>query len=456
MMRVQIISRRPRRLGRGLALTAFALLASSTALGSGFATARFGAEHGYAATSDPTALYYNPAALTLGRDTQVMFDMTAALRNATYERSPEAGDVQDETTTGNYGTATLQNVMAAPSVFGAAHYENFSLALGMFAPFGGTSSYDQDSSFSDDPRFVGAVDGVARWHNIEGQLASIYFSGGGAAEFGPVSLGLALNAIYTTVETLRARTGTAQDDSVNEGRSLLKVDGWNWSVGVGALVEAIEEELWIGASYQSMPNLSQEQVLEGTLLNSFSSETETSLHQALPDIFRAALRIRPSEVVELRVFGDYTRWSVMKTQCVAPVGDPCGIAANGTPLPGVLGYFDRNWSDGFGARVGASYWTSPALELFAGGGYDSNVVPDSSLEPALMDGDDIALSLGARYDVTDGLRLAGSYTHMVFADRDNRDLSETQPGGTAAHNPDAGGLYTHWVGILNASVLGTF
>jgi long-chain fatty acid transport protein len=442
------------RLSSGLGVTALTLLLSSTALGSGFATARFGAEHGYAATSDPTALYYNPAALTLGRDTQVMLDVTAALRNATYERSPTEAAGTPEAT-GNFGTATLQNVMAAPSVFAAAHYENVSVALGLFAPFGGTSSYDEDSSFAGDPLFVGAVDGVSRWHNIEGRLATIYFSGGAAAEFGPVSLGLALNAIYSSVETLRARTGTGEDDSVNEGRSLLTVDGWNMSVGLGALVEAIENELWLGVSYQSMPDFSSEQVLDGTLLNSFSSESAASLHQSLPDIIRGAIRIKPNETVELRVFGDYTRWSVMETQCVAAVGNPCHADADGAPIAGVLAYFNRDWSDGFGARVGASYWTSPELELFAGGGYDSNVVPDSSLEPALMDGDDIALSLGARYDVNSGLRFAGSYTHMIFANRDNRETSETLPSG-AAHNPDAGGIYTHWVGILNASVLGTF
>ena len=452
-----MMRRNPSRcLARCLGVSALGLVVSSTALGSGFATARFGGEHGYAATSDPTALYYNPGALTLGTDTQVMFDMTAALRNATYQRTPESGEAPSDETTGNYGTANLQNVMAAPSVFGAAHYENVTVALGMFAPFGGTSSYDEDPNFAGDPLYVGAVDGVARWHNIEGQLASIYFSGGMAGEFGPVSLGLALNAIYTSVETLRARTGGGSDDAVNEGRSLLKVDGWNWSFGVGALVEAIEDELWIGVSYQSMPDMKAEQVLEGTLVNSFSSEQTTSLHQALPDIVRGAFRIKPSEVVEIRVFGDYTRWSVMRSQCVAAIGEPCGVDHDGAPVSGVLAYFDRGWTDGFGVRAGASYWTSPALELFAGAGYDSNAVPDSTLEPALMDGDDISLAIGARYEVSSSLRFGGSYTHMMFADRDNRDSSVTLPGGSAAANPDAGGIYTHWVGILNASVLGTF
>ena len=151
----------------------------------------------------------------------------------------------------------------------------------------------------------------------------------------------------------------------------------------------------------------------------------------------------------------------MQEQCVGEIGKPCEVTSNGTTAEGsgdVLAYFKRDWTDGFGVRVGASYWTSPELELFAGGGYDSNVVPDSSLEPGLMDGDDIALSLGARYDVSKGLRLAGSYTHMIFADRDNRGTSQVASfsSGTAASNPDASGVYTSWVGIFNASVLGTF
>ena len=46
-----------------LCATLGVLSVSSTASASGFATARFGGEHGHPTTDNPTALYYNPAGI---------------------------------------------------------------------------------------------------------------------------------------------------------------------------------------------------------------------------------------------------------------------------------------------------------------------------------------------------------------------------------------------------------
>ena len=59
-------------------------------------------------------------------------------------------------------------------------------------------------------------------------------------------------------------------------------------------------------------------------------------------------------------------------------------------------------------RLGASYWlveaeqsleddTLTALELFGGVGYDSNAVPDATLEPVLLGFHDVAVNAGAKF-----------------------------------------------------------
>ena len=53
--------------GRALAL-GLVLLGSPPALASGFSSAEFGGEHGNVVTTNPTALYFNPAGITLRRE----------------------------------------------------------------------------------------------------------------------------------------------------------------------------------------------------------------------------------------------------------------------------------------------------------------------------------------------------------------------------------------------------
>src|SRR6185503_6474083 len=99
-------------------------------------------------------------------------------------------------------------------------------------------------------------------------------------------------------------------------------------------------------------------------------------------------RWRTSPTVELRAFGDVTRWSNLEAQCLTkndqPYAEPCGVVpATGAPVvgSGTVTYVYRGWRDTFGARLGGSYWTSPDLELFAGLGFESSAVPDNSLDP---------------------------------------------------------------------------
>ena len=65
-------------LGAGAALLAIAW--SGSAHASGFASARFGGEHGHPTTDNATAIYYNPAGIALSKGTHIFVDATTALR----------------------------------------------------------------------------------------------------------------------------------------------------------------------------------------------------------------------------------------------------------------------------------------------------------------------------------------------------------------------------------------
>ena len=437
---------------------------ASPAAASGFAIAHFGGEHGSVVATDPTALFFNPGGIAFSPSSQLYVDGELAIRHLSWTHQPGTGDVPEPATGANYGTANALNVFGGPMVGGILKLGDFALGAAGYAPFGGSLHFDQNEAFAGS-MFPGAIDGVARWHAYEASTMSIYGTLGAAYKLGPVSLGMTGNLIFTTLDFKRAQNfggGAGINDVQSEGRSHLDVHGVNGSFAVGAMVEAIPEQLWFGASYQAQPGLG-EMRLDGTLtidpsytLMNDASNVAVTFRQALPDILRLGARFKPSEKVELRLVGDITRWGVMQTQCLSVRDKPCTVQADGGPAPGsgVIVNFRRYWRDTFGVKGGASYWFVPEFELFGGVGYESGAEPDSTLEPGLADANNVLASLGGRLRLADRWFIALSYTHLQFLDRDNTGKSQLANPGVQAitRRPDGGGVYKQWVGLVDANV----
>jgi long-subunit fatty acid transport protein len=184
-----------------------------------------------------------------------------------------------------------------------------------------------------------------------------------------------------------------------------------------------------------------------------------TLTQALPDVWRVGARFRPLPTVELRLHGDRTRWSVLDTQCVALAGHACAVYPDGgdaTSDGSTIQNVRRRWRDTTGVHGGASLWPVEALELFAGAGYETGAVPDSTLDPGLFDADNLELALGGRLQVARGLYLRLSYTHVLYAARENVGRSELAIAALPTRRADGGGHYTLWLGLIGASLEARF
>jgi long-chain fatty acid transport protein len=445
-----------------------ALLASSSASASGFSTARFGGEHGHPTTNNPTAIYYNPAGLAVdtpgesdeGFRFKLFVDGTFALRAASFNHTASPNDTPepDGAAGANTGEASLFNFAGAPMVGAAALIDDLAIGAGFYVPFGGASSWGKNDAFEGSTQFAGPVDGVQRWHTIDGNLRSMYLSLGAAYDImDRIAVGATFNLVMSQVQTVRARTVAGVDDVNLEGRSLIDVSGMNASFGVGAIGEVVEDKLWIGFSYQAPPGLG-EQRLNGTLTNNYSgniTEDPVDLLQTLPAVYRLGVRARPVPDVELRIFGDVTDWSTFERQCVVPEGGDCEIADDGSFIgEGEVPYLNlvRDWGTGFAIRAGGSYFLNDAVELYAGAGYDSNVVPDTTLEPALTDFHDVSASLGGRFQIADEFAFSATYTHIFYFSRDTNGESVLATLESPSKSPDAGGEYTQTIGVLNAYV----
>jgi long-chain fatty acid transport protein len=454
--------------------TAACIVAASAISGSprearaaGFAAARFGGEHGTVVTTNPTALYYNPAGIGFSQGTNIFADGTLALRSATWEHAVSPNDPVDPMGAEGQGSgkATLFNVFGGPMLGATTKLGNLAFGASLSVPFGGRASWDKNNQFANNTQFPLAVDGVQRWHGIEGALTFIYLTAGAAYRIGPLSIGASGNLVLSSVKSLQAKgfAFVGKPEPNNEGRADVDVSGTHGSFAVGAMLEAIPDRLWVGASYQAQPGLGP-QVLKGTLTNTYlgsSAPFPVKFNQALPDIIRLGARFRPNPTMELRVFGDFTRWSVMKTQCVVldQKDYQCAVNPDGSDASGngaVLQNLRRRWNDTVGIRAGISQWLKPTIELFGGLGFETAAVPDETLDPAIGDANNISAALGARFGILPSLFVAGSYTHIQYLSRDNTGKSELTQSVKPTARPDGGGKYSQFIGLFNANVQYTF
>lgn len=477
----------------------------STALASGFLTARFGGEHGHPTTDSPSAMYYNPAGLALGRGTRLNLDGTFAWIAAGYERT-EGSDIRilpdGQAGSGtpasavdrNAGKNSLLNFAAAPFLGVVSDFgiEGLGVGLGAYVPFGGASTWDQVSKFDGDPDYPGAVDGAQRWWSIEGTLRSLYATAAGAYKIPStrLSLGLSFNYIMSEIHTVRARNGSGGDElvsvnadgdlTVQEGRSLIDVKNKSVSVGAGLIYEPIDD-LWLGLSYQSQPGFGEmkyEGDLKTVLGTGASSTTDIFLYQQLPDVMRFGARYRPSPKHEVRFSAEYARWSVFERQCLVNANPPaagqttdCDLSSDGAQTASTKGAvsvnIERDWEDAMAFRAGYSHFLSDDLELMGSLGYDGNAVPDATLDPAIPDFHDVAVGVGARYELLeDKLALAGTYTQFFYVPReidqrprntDANGVSNSDPlFDPPSAQPDAAGKYTRSIGAFNLNVQYTF
>jgi long-chain fatty acid transport protein len=467
-------------------LLAVSILAPGSSRAGGFNVARYAGEHGHVATDHPVSIYFNPAGMALGTGWRIYAEGLFALRTVDYERPPgaidnvlEPGDVgagtPDDALDTNSGTAKLNNFVVSPFLGAVTDLgiPNLGVGLAFYVPFGGQAKWDQNDDFVDNEQFPGAEDGVQRWHTIEGELRSLYLSAGGAYRLpGPrLSFGASVNFIRSNILTVRARTASGTDDIVNgdgdlvEGRSLIDVNGISVSAGVGVIWEPMER-LWIGASYQSQPGFGNS-TQSGTLTNKLGltpvEATDIRLEQELPDVSRLGVRYQPTNQVELRLSGDYQRWSVFENQCLLDGEIPksmnnCALDDNGAVLPeaeGVVVNIPRRWKDTFGVRAGGSFWVTPEIELNAGANFDSSAVPDETIDVSLLDQNKLIALAGVRWAlVPDTFQLEVTLNNVFYFKRSvdprERDDMGTPIGPEPPSGiPDGAGTYKQNVFYVN-------
>ena len=355
------------------------LVPERSARASGFLTDQFGSDQGNPALGNTYSVYFNPAAMAGMRGTELTLDGVMAARSLDYNRTAAAASYSGSSpadapayAAANTGQAHLFNVLGAPYVGFVTDFGGSNLRLGVasYIPFGGEATWSKNKQFAS-PTSVdpGAYDGPQRWSSIAASTSSLYETAALAYRFDKARLGLgaSVSVIRTGLTDTRAHNADGSDDIVNgagalkEGRSYLDVSGLQVGAAAGLYWEATQDrKLRIGVSYTSQPNFGTMR-LGGTFKftpGAFGSESTTNvdLQQAYPDVVRIGAAWRVTSQTEIRLDGDWERWSQFKDQCIVNPGTSCNASSSGVVLPAngsnVVLDLPRDWKDSMKVRLG--------------------------------------------------------------------------------------------------------
>ncbi len=460
--------------GSVVLLVALLVTASRRADASGLSNPFVGDAHGQPELANPYAAYFNPAALGGITGTQIIVDGTFSLGYVRFDRAaPLSPSPSNTAASPNYplyvatntGTNTAVNSGGIPFLGAATDFGSRVLfgGLALYAPFGGAIQWNKSSRWADDATAPGAVDGPQRWQSIgvvDSSLATTAVIGARLAEQ-RLSFGVGITSYLHKVSLTKAFNSDGSDDitapngELKEGRVLLNVSGVDFGASGGVYWEADPEgKLRIGASYTSQPGFGTMR-LKGTLEQRVgitpSGTTDVNLLQAYPDVVRLGVAYRVSDAVDLRLHGQFVRWSAFQNACVVHSGDPCDVNADGSAPKGqtaIIANVHAAFNNAYAVHAGVGYWPAKRVEIFVDAGVDSSAVPTQSLGVSLFDSFKIIGGVGMRYRVSDHLMLAGSYTEFYYLPVTVTGQVEAPPPSDV---PVANGSYASHLMFANAN-----
>jgi long-subunit fatty acid transport protein len=395
--------------------------------------------HGQPDLANVYAIDFNPAALGGLHGTNIVADGALAVSFLKFDRttplSPGASNTPSDPTYAAYlatntGTNTAANAGFIPFLGASSDFGSrvFFGGVGVYAPFGGSVQWQPASRWANDSMFPGAVDGPQRWQSISVADTSLAAS----AAFGArllderLSIAIALTGYLHRVQLDKAFNNDGSDDVtgptgvLKEGRAYIDVSGFDVGASAGVyVVPDADRRLRIGASYTSQPGFGRMR-LAGTLQERLGitppTTTDVDLLQSYPDIIRLGAAYRVSDDVDLRLHGEYVRWSVFTNACVVDRGLPCSVNANGSAVtPGqIIANDPANFHDAGALHAGVGYWPHPRVEMFGELGFDTSAVPNDAQGRTLFDSFKVIGSVGLRYAVSKRLALGGSYTQIYY------------------------------------------
>ncbi len=364
-----------------LLLLSLALMGIGNAFAGGFAiphqTARgVGLSNAMTAgVNDPSAVYYNPAALSEVEGTNLLI-------NGSYINVVNSVENSGRKAVNKHDDNFLATLFANYHIPGT----DFTVGIGTYTPFGLATTYDRDFT-----RFAAQrtelrtlyVTPALSWH------PSKYFSVGGGLSFVHAS-GLFSRALC--FDALLLDSGCATVGGPFEGRMRLTDTANAFTYNLGALIKPTDN-VKLGFSYRARTDLRFDNA-DVKFGGAFSTSTTKADVRPipLPPVVNVGLfwQINPSWGAEF-VY-EYTRWSEFKTfnATFSP-----GLTFLGSPVTGFS--LPQDWKNTSTLRLGSFYRLNERWELRGGMTLEETPIPSRTLNPAIPGADLLALNGGIGY-----------------------------------------------------------
>ena len=310
---------------------------------------------------DATAVYFNPAALDV-IDPHVMVGGELVVGPRSYT------PIADDGSRGDAQKATAVAPLPSAGVTGRFSYNGerspFSLGAGVWNTFGGKIGFPKTGMPALDATEDAAIEvdaGAAL--RISDKLAI-----GGSFRFG-----IGLFAIDSTAMPYDAQ---------------LAASGIGVAMAWGVLVRP-SETTRIGATWRSPLRITTSG--SGTIQFASGAEQEQLQHdQNWPQQVSLGGGWQPAPAVKLAAQVDWTEWSQIHE-----------LAIRFPAMPAIDQVYPEAWRDSWAFRLGGEYAASSAVCVRAGAYFDSDAVPDRTIERQYLDSNKLGIAAGA------GVRAAG-------------------------------------------------
>ncbi len=331
-----------------------------------FATAR--GEAVTATADNPSAIFYNPAGITQLEGHNLRVGIYAIDFDSSF-KPPEGAPNQGHT------YRNSENIAAIPRSFYTYTPADFPLSfgLGIYAPFGGKTSWPQDTGF--------------RSVALEGSLTYLTINPVAAYQVTPTlsfGAGLMLNSVDLSMEQgLRA----FEKPLVNYFR--FGGDGWSVGYNLGARYQPLEQ-LAFGVSLRSKAKVMLDGQTEFEQQPFISSSHRSAQAEfTFPLSVISGVSYRPTPKWNLEFDASYTDWSSFGTTTIQQASPPFPLRAE---IPVAL-----NWQSSWIYELGATRYFDNGWNVSAGYAFSENSVPDENYTPLAADLDRHFFSVGTGF-----------------------------------------------------------
>jgi long-chain fatty acid transport protein len=360
-----------------------------------------------ASADDVSAMYFNPATLSLLESPQLAVGVHAINLESKFS---DRGSTLPPAGVGRYPIGSTRDdagdLIPLPNAYFAMPLkEGLAFGFGINAPFGLKTEYD-------DP-WIGRFQGIrTRLYTVNANPALSFKVND------MLSLGVGVDYQYANAELTNAVvTGLG-----TEGRARLKVDDSAWGFNAGALLK-LPSETRVGVSYRShldyrLSGNTTVTTLQGTQIPTASGPTTANVR--FPESAEVSVA-QPFGAFELRADVIWMRWSTIDSIVAI---DPASRLARDT--------LQFRFKDTTRVALGGVYKMNEQWTFRAGTAYDESPVEDPFRTVRLPDDDRIWATVGVRWQVAPQWIVDAGYAHLFVHGTTINNTRTQSPGNPPA------------------------